>query len=192
MAAYYYFVSTLSTLFFDGTHAVSHAEFLETASRFVSKQDMELLEIAELMAPPLDDKKAKRAQASLVLNSYFSWERALRNELVRLRANRLKKQAELFYRPSLPEWNGQKTAQLVFAQENPLEAELLLERERWNYISMLEVNQFFNTEYLIAYCLKLQILERLKQFKKELGEANFTSLYNEVFHSARETTVLEK
>lgn len=192
MAAYYYFASTLTTLFFDGSLPMSSAEFLENACRFVAKQDMELLELATLRAPEPHTPEARKAENSLLLGSYFRWERALHNELARLRAVRLKKQAEEYCRETEPEWNGQRTAGTMFAFENPLEAELFMEKERWQCISMLEVNQFFTIEFLIAYALKLQIMERIKQFKRELGETNFNSLYQEVFHIAEETTVLEK
>ena len=43
---------------------------------------------------------------------------------------------------------------------DPLEAELYLDRIRWEKLEELEKNHYFDITYLVAYALKLQILER--------------------------------
>ncbi len=183
MAVYYYFASTLPSLFTDNPGTVTFDDFLAEASRFLNKKDKAVIASVRLSVP---DEIPPLAGASAVLSGYYRWEKTLRNELVRLRAQKLKRQPDPWFREGEPEWDAQRTASQVFASDNPLEAEVLLEKERWRFICQLETNQFFNLEFLAAYALKLQILDRLGRFKKELGEENFNNLYTEVFHSAEE------
>lgn len=177
MANYYYFAATLPALLPVGmTPPFTLEEFLQKASQHLNEDDFEVLASATLFIPehgqsPLPSRK------SSFLTRYYRWERALRNELVRMRAQRLQRPAEKYQHHGEPDWDAQRSAQIAFAAENPLEAELLLEKERWAYIEGLAINSFFDLNFLTAYALKLQILARREGFTRAQGEAGYQTVY---------------
>lgn len=181
MANYYYFSSTLPSLLPGMTPPFSLEEFLEKASRFLSRSDFEVLASVSLFIPELDparrlDKRAPLPASRLpLLKSYYHWENCLRSELARLRAGRLRKPAENYSLPGEVDWDALRVAQAAFAAENPLEAELLIEKERWALIERLSLNAFFDMNFLAAYALKLQALARREQFRQPEGEAGYSA-----------------
>lgn len=92
------------------------------------------------------------------------WERfnkSLANELVRTRAVKRGKDPNKYLRDSdgldpfiapLAHW--------ATNQDSPMEAELYLDKIKWEKIEELKAGHYFDIEYLIAYGLQLQILER--------------------------------
>ncbi|MDP2910747.1 MAG: DUF2764 family protein [Candidatus Omnitrophota bacterium] len=92
------------------------------------------------------------------------WERfnkSLANELVRTRAVKKGKDPNKYLRDSdgldpfiapLAHW--------ATNQDSPMEAELYLDKIKWEKIEELKAGHYFDIEYLIAYGLQLQILER--------------------------------
>ncbi|HAP42934.1 MAG: hypothetical protein A2087_08685 [Spirochaetes bacterium GWD1_61_31] len=183
MASYYYFAATLPSLSQWTPVPFSHAEFLERASHFLKPADFATLAAASLFVP--DDGATPRPAARLkLLTQYYRWERGLRNELTRLRAARLQKPVEKHLKPGDIEWDALRVAQAAFAADNPLEGELLIEKERWQTIERLSVNRYFNMDYLAAYALKLQALLRRERFKAAEGEAGYRIVYDSVLKSA--------
>ncbi len=183
MSSYYYFAATLPSLRYDGTPPMPLDEFMERAARYLSPRDLFVLEGARLYVPE-DGSFPMSAGSSALLMRYYRWERSLRNELARLRAQRLQKPAEKHLRPGEPEWEGHKTAQAAFQAEDPLQGELIIERERWAFIESLAVNRFFDMEFLASYALLLQALERRARFTAEAGEAGYGTVYRSVLDSA--------
>jgi len=104
--------------------------------------------------------------------------------LARLRAGKLQKPVDRHVRPGDPEWDGLRTAQNAFQAEDPLQGELVIERERWAFIESLAVNRFFDMEYLVAYALFLQVLERKARFAAEKGQEGYRTVYSSVLESA--------
>ncbi len=133
---------------------------------------------------PEDGSFPASADSSPLLGRYYRWELALRNELARLRAGKLQKPVEKHVKPGDPEWDGLKTAQTAFQAEDPLQGELVIERERWAFIEALAVNRFFDMEYLVAYALFLQALERRARFAVERGQEGYRTVYSSVLESA--------
>ena len=184
MASYYYFVATLPSLQATAVAPpIPYAEFLDRASRFLSAKDAATLEGACLFLPE-DGISPKVAAYSPLLARYCRWERSLRNELARLRAGRLQKPVERHLKPGDPEWDGLKTAQAAFQADDPLQGELLIERDRWSFIEALSVNRFFDIEYIVAYALLLQALERRARFDAELGQQGYRTVYRSVLDTA--------
>lgn len=183
MANYYYFVATLPSLMPGSAAPFGLGDFLEKAGRFLKKADLDTLAATTLCIP--DDGDTPLPAASLpLLKQYYRWERGLRNELVRLRAQRLQKAADKHLKPGDVEWDALRVAQAAFAADNPLESELLIEKERWTLIERLATNCFFDMNYLAAYALKLQALQRRERFKQAEGEAGYQTVYSSVLESA--------
>jgi hypothetical protein len=181
---YYYLRSTLPTLLQSSGVPFSFEGFLARCEGRVNSADYELLKAARAQAPE-DGVTAKSTRRSPILTSYRTWEKALKNELVRLRAHKLGKAPERFIRPGDPEWDAVRVAQAAAQCDDPLEGELLIERERWSFVERLETNHLFDLEALVAYALKLQILERRALFEAERGETSYKTAYREILDTAQ-------
>lgn len=183
MASYYYFVATLPTLMDSAVPPFGHPDFLDRAAGQLKPRDFKVLDCARLSIPD-DGQAPEAARLSGLLTRYFQWDASVRNELVRLRSQRLQKPADRHVKPGTPEWEGFKTAQAAFLADDPLQGELLIERDRWAFIEILAANHYFDMEYLVAYALKLQALERRQRFKAELGEEGYRTVYRSVLDTA--------
>jgi hypothetical protein len=183
MASYYYFVATLPTLMDSAVPPFGHADFMARAAGQLKPKDYQVLECAGLSVPQ-DGQAPEAARRSGLLTRYYQWDASVRNELVRLRSQRLQKPADRHLKPGLPEWEGIKTAQAAFAADDPLQGELLIERDRWAFIEILGANHYFDMEYLVAYALKLQALERRQRFRDALGEEGYRTVYRSVLDTA--------
>lgn len=184
MSSYFYFPATLPALLASASAPpLSHEAFMEQASRFLTAKDLAVLGGARLFLPE-DGSFPVTVSSSPLLARYYRWELALRNELARLRAGRLQKPVDRYVKPGEPEWDAQRTAQAAFQAEDPLQAELLVERERWSLIETLATNKFFSLEYLIAYALLLQVLERRARFDLQRGQEGYRAVYRSVLDTA--------
>jgi hypothetical protein len=183
VAHYYYAVASLPYLLFEQEKSVDVNEFLAFCHRQLSQTDYHLLTKASLEDFPEPEKP------NPVLTNWQNWEKALRNELVKLRAHELGfEPTDMEEAPDVLEVKD--LAREVFSQDSPLQAELMLMRARWDYLERLEINHFFDIEKLIIYYLKLQLLARKEQFKKEYGEEQFEKNYNTIkdrFYNREET-----
>lgn len=115
------------------------------------------------------------------------WEGSLRNELVRLRAAGLDRNPGESTRDTENEASTAAAAALAMAQPNPLEVEIYLGRCRWEKIDEMSVGHFFDMEFLRAYRLKLQILERHAMFNEEKGFAVYKNICNQVMQTSEES-----
>ncbi|MDX9899796.1 MAG: DUF2764 family protein [Spirochaetia bacterium] len=184
MSSYYYFTATLPSLQPNASAPpIAYAEFIEMAGRFLSPKDVAVISCARLFIPE-DARFPAMAASSELLSRYYRWELSLRNELARLRAGRLQKPVEKHVKPGDPEWEALKTAQSAFQADDPLQGELLIERERWGFIESLAVNKLFDMEYLVAYALLLQAMERRACFDVERGQEGYRTVYGSVLENA--------
>lgn len=192
MNHYYYFAATLPGLALGKTAPFSSEEFLARAARQLDGSDLDLLREVSLMPRP---EEGSRQPVGLFAD-YCEFEGQLRAELVRLRARRLGRRAEDY----LPKEDGKqasgpesrnplsrsprdeahRVAALAFQAQNPLEGELVLERERWAFIEGKLPFQSFDLDSLVAYRLKLLILERLASFSAVRGEGEYRKLYDDI------------
>ncbi len=182
MADYYYFAATLPSLLPGMAPPFSLKEFLEKASRFLNQSDFDVLASASLFIPEAGRAPLPASRLPL-LKAYYHWENCLRSELARLRAGRLRKPVEKYSLPGEVDWDALRVAQAAFAAENPLEAELLIEKERWALIERLALNRFFDLSFLAAYSLKLQALARRERFRQADGEAGYSVACSAVLQS---------
>ena len=159
---YYYLISALPMPRLDEEPPISTDEFIELCRQHLTEEDF---------------VRFSTASGCQLSAEFEAWNTALKNELVKLRAAKLDFDAN----ESLKEGNIYagivEQAREVFNQENPLEAELLLDKMRWNKISDLEALEYFSTEKLAAYLLKLKLLERKALFTREDGNENYRQIY---------------
>lgn len=184
MSSYYYFTATLPSLQASASlPPMSYIEFVEMAGRQLSAKDAAIIADARLFLPE-DGAFPASASSSALLGRYYRWEFSLRNELARLRAGRLQRPVEKHVKPGDPEWEALKTAQSAFQAEDPLQGELLIERDRWAFIESLAINKMFDIEYLVAYGLLLQAIERRARFSAERGQEGYRTVYGSVLETA--------
>jgi len=158
VSRYWYFSATLPGLLFGAPSPFSDKEFLSWCKRLMSGRDYDEVSraVESFMA-----KEPFSAQRSKFLRNFIAWERTLRNELSRGR-----------------------TAAACYAVEDPYQAELFLERERWNAIERMSSLSSFDVDFLIAYRLKLAINERLERLNAKSGSAGYQHLYSDILGRA--------
>jgi len=159
MASHYYLVAQLPMLAFDRDPGITSEAFLQEAQKWLSGADYRALAGCMLL-----DTGSRKSGPGLFL-AYREFERQFRQELASWRKARRENQ-EL--KLSFP-------AALV-REGNPLEVEKKLLRHRWDYIDALTFGHHFDLDFLCAYYLKLQILNRLSLYDREKGLKIFGNL----------------
>lgn len=163
---YYYLIAALPMLRLDAEPPISIGEFTELCRQQLTEKDF---------------VKLSTLSDSHLSAEFEAWNTALKNELVKLRAAKLGFDANDSLKEDDTIYAGlAELAREVIDQENPLEAELLLDKMRWNKISDLEAFEYFSTEKLTAYLLKLKLLERKALFTKADGNENYRHIYETV------------
>jgi hypothetical protein len=101
------------------------------------------------------------------LKKWVRFELTLRNELARARASRKKIDPLRFVRfPDDPEAHISHVAMAAYRSTSILEAEKILDQERWNFLESLSFGHYFDFDFLLVYVLKLKILERWDKIQK--------------------------
>ncbi|OHD11156.1 MAG: hypothetical protein A2Z96_05260 [Spirochaetes bacterium GWB1_48_6] len=172
MSQYYYAVASLPYLKSGEKSPITWDRFYEIVRSSLSEKDLEIFEKARLGIPTQTDEP--------FLKNWFDWEKELKKELARLRL-----QKAGFDNPNpLPETLGvfsvSEVAKSLFLKDNPLEAEYLLDGIRWAFLEDLLLGHYFDLETVLAYSLKLQILQRQELFEKTLGQENYQNTYKTI------------
>jgi hypothetical protein len=180
VAQYYYAVSTLPMLFFEGDPSQSEEFFLDFCRDQLTASDFAALEATRLL---MDESVA----ASTPLGSgWFVQELGLRNSLVSLRAAGLGwDEDDYLHRDSAGRtWTDlprvEEVVRAAVAAGDPLKSELALDRYRWDLLDELEVGHYFDVTKLQIYYLKLQLLWRKERISSETGQETFDAGYEEI------------
>jgi len=163
---YYYTVCSLPQLLFEPSSSpLSWSEFLRLCGIEVPARRMEVLHSLGLL--PSEQLRGRHP----VLDSWVSWEGGLRNALSRIRARRSELPEDEFSRAAYPMNFPTEEAEAVMNASTPLEAEMHLERVRWDRLDALDLAEDFSLGRLIVYGLKLRLLERRGRFDRKTGES---------------------
>jgi len=155
--SYYYIIASLPMLHFGMKPPFSYPDFLEACGSELNQDDMDIL--ARLSIEPSDLWESDSHSA--LLKEWKRFNKSLANELVRTRAVKQGKDPNKYLRGSdgldpfiapLAHWAAH--------QNSPMEAELYLDKIRWEKIEEVKAGHYFDIEYLIAYGIELRILER--------------------------------
>lgn len=142
---YYYLIAGLSMLQFGMKPPISYQDFFEECVRALNQDDADTL----------------KEGRTLLLKKWKDFDKALRSELVRTRAVKIGKDPDNYLRASegidpfiapLAHWAAN--------HDSPMEAEKYMDKIRWEKIEEFKAGHYFDMEYLAAYGLQLQILER--------------------------------
>jgi hypothetical protein len=182
---------------------MSSAAFLDLAGRLLDKEDAAFLDKLSLDPGGPDSSGAsdlsRPAYAESAaptgcgfIDEWREWERALRLNLARNRAARLKRESGAPVDPPAYPLDAAAAAQKAgpgvggTPEDSPLEAEFALDKARWNAIEYLRGIAYFSRDTIYAYYLKLLLLERHKSFNTEAGFAEYKSLYASILERAQE------
>ena len=166
---YYYLGAQLPYLIYGQSPPMSSSNFKALACEQMSSSDAALLEYCTL------DPDPDSGTSSALINRWKEWERALRLNLARNRAQKLKREGTIDA-PDLPP-EAVLAAKNAMAMESPLEAELLLDKARWDAIESFQSLDVFSANAMYAYLLKLLLMERKAMFKTEEGFEEYKGLY---------------
>lgn len=140
----------------------SFEKFLQMCTGLIADNEIALL--GKLQT--LDISKYK-GPGAVTLRKWHSFEVALRNELVKIRASR-KHKDPFKYIHSESQDGPALTHIALSAHRNPspLEAERVLDSYRWQMLEELAAGHYFDLDSLIIYAQKLLILERWEKINR--------------------------
>ena len=179
--AEYYLISQLPSL--DGLTEVSPLpitteRFTELCHSFLGKKARAVLDSLTI-APA---KEPANSTSDLVAK-WNDGERSLRLALAKLRADKLDKQFDAETRTFPPELlQAVRTAVEI---DNPMDAEKFLNKYRLDFLETLRPLDAFSEEFLFYYGLKLKLVERMRKFNLESGEAAYRNIYGTIINTDR-------
>ena len=197
MGAYYYLAAQLPYLVYGQDPPMSSSSFKALAWDQMSPSEAALLDSCTLDPDPTpvvhqDGEQAEPEIAyaepasrtsSGFLNLWREWERTLRLNLVKSRALKLRREAPV-EAPELPS-DAVAAAKAALAMDSPLEAELSLDKARWDAIQNLQGMDIFSEGAIYAYLLKLLLMERRTAFNTEEGFTEYKALYTAILGEAK-------
>jgi hypothetical protein len=174
---------------YDQPPSMSSEAFKELAKGFLGKHDAALLDKVSLDPFVSQQENSSNEKAppsgSSFIDAWREWERALRLNLAKQRALKIKRDnTALIEVPSEPAEAAAAAAKIIAAADEPLEGELLTLKARWNAIETLQGLDYFHINTILAYLLKLLLLERHALFQTETGFAEYKSLYASIIGSS--------
>ncbi len=151
---YYYLGASLPLLLFDGAPPMPVQNFLDQGRAHMGSGDFSVVEGATTAPGP------EIRASNETLQRYYEWEQCLRARLAVLRAERLEREVEPREQFGLFSPTAVATAQEAMESPTPLHGELHVLRSRWTMFDELEVGHYFDTDRMILYHLRLQVMWR--------------------------------
>lgn len=159
---YYYLGASLPGLLMDVKPSISTEEFRRVASEHLTTSDLTALGDLESIL----DAEPRHPFAKIWKNR----ETSLRNALVALRAQALKADPSPYLRqPVFYDAAAEHAASEAISRSNPVEKEQVLDRHRWAVLDEMAGFNPFSSEAILAYSIKLSIVQRWSEMDTELG-----------------------
>jgi hypothetical protein len=181
VSAYYFLIAQLPQLNYGQTPPMSPEAFKELAQTKLSVQDAALLDYCTLGATVIEEKPTPSA----FINEWRKRERTLTFNLAQARVAKLKREGiSAGFDVPHDSVDAENQAKTAVGMENPLEAELFLDKGRWDAIEDLTGVTYFDVNVIYAYLLKLKLIARKASFTTEEGFAEYKALYASIMESA--------
>jgi hypothetical protein len=132
--------------------------------------------------------EAPKPPSSDFINKWRNWERSLRLNLARYRAQRLRREGGAAVDPPDYPSDAAAAAKAAAVIDSPLEAEIFLDKARWDAIELFQGIDYFSKNTIFAYLLKLRLLERRALFKAEEGFSEYKGLYTSIIDDSEEAS----
>lgn len=173
---YYYLAAQLPGLAYGQAMPMTSLMFKELAREHLTASDAE-----ELDRCVLGEQSSGFGQAkSEFLKNWQKWETALRQNLAKNRAKNLRRKYEVSQDMAEYSYDTEEIAKAASAIESPLEAEIFLDKARWEIIENLQGIDAFSVNVIYAYMLKLLLMERRAAFNTEKGFIEYKKLYADI------------
>jgi hypothetical protein len=180
---YYFLIAQLPYLSYGQAPLITLPAFKELCREHLIKEHFVMLKHCVFGMP--EGTAEFKPSNSAFIDGWRKRERILTLALARLRAGRLKTAGVQAVFPAedldIDTENQAKSAVLM---DNPLEAELFLDKGRWDAVEALLKNTYFSVNAVYAYMLKLLLIERNAAFKAEEGFAEYKALYASIMENA--------
>ena len=183
MGSYYYLAAQLPYLVYGQSLPMTPAAFKALARDAMDSADAAILDYCTLDPDPpgLEQSGPSYAEPPLptpsaFINNWKEWERALRLNLARNRSQKLKREGVAADAPEHPA-DAAGAAKSAMGMDSPLDAELFLDKARWDAIENFQGIDSFSESAIYAYLLKLLLMERRAAFKAEEGNTEYKALY---------------
>lgn len=179
MKNYYYLMASVPSLDLRTVPAVSSEMFLNAASEQLSPEENGRLRSI------LSDEPDLTGNGAAV--EYLKWDRAVRNALVKLRAQGGEAVRDCRDGDAIPA--AAALAAVLFKTDSPLKAEQQWDAERWNYLENLKTGHYFDFDAVAVYALQLRLAERSASFREKEGKEQYALLYKAVIGNESEIGV---
>lgn len=161
--SFYFFVASLPALHLGAPRSVALADFRAEVARLLSAETA-----AELDSVLQGNRAAAR---SAFAQAWFELQVQIRNAVVHTRAARRGVDEAPFLRPQAGiRLYLQDAVVAAYGKPNPLERELALDRLRWEAVDELARPEPFGEATVLAYGVKLQLMERWAGLSDEAGQ----------------------
>ena len=152
---YTYLISSLPMLRFGIRPSFSFKKFLQLCQALISDSDINILKTASISG------EYPQEMPQPALKRWRDFDTALRNELVKIRAARRGVEPLKYLRRTEHEdFSLFHLGVKAYRAPSVLEAEDMLDQQRWRFLDELAIGHYFDLDLLIVYALKLLILER--------------------------------
>ncbi len=159
----YYLIPLMPELDLRKKPPLSSREFIDMCRQSLSIRNITSLEQCYLYE--FDDQTS-----FITVKEWYNSERYLRNQMVEFRAERLRKDPDVFYRGDYFSGKILDEVQTICRLQEPAAMAEVLYKKRWHLLDHLQCGHFFNMEWLSIYYLKLQLLEKHFKYSKEAGK----------------------
>ena len=186
MDSYFFLGAQLPHLNYEQGMPMSSADFIALVQNKMSSKDSSIFKYCTLnpcSVPDSDSGKTAKKIKSDFIKRWNEWEESLRLNLASGRAKKLKRQ-DAAALPSGTNEDAAVVAKHALSLESPLEAEMFLDKARWNAIDNLKGMSIFSESAMYAYFLKLLLMERRACFNTEEGFAEYKRLYAAILADA--------
>jgi hypothetical protein len=178
---YYYFVAQLPYVNYGEVPPMSTEEFRELCKRFLSGRDYALIQYCVIQ--PEVTLKADEHTGSDFVDQWVAREKAFWLNLAALRAGKMKRQGPEDPPHDAP--RAEAVARAAFAMDDPMQAELYIDRARWGAVDAMCGMDYFSVNTIFAYLIKLQLMERKQLFNTEEGFSEYKALYAAIMDASK-------
>jgi len=189
VGSYYYLMAQLPFLIYDQKPPMSSSAFKALAQSLMEEEDSVLLKYIHLDPDSGDEIPVSTEGAATGCNfidGWRNWEHALRLNLEKSRAIKLKRDSlSMAEPPFYPADAAAAAHKAVNSEASPLDTEISLDKARWGAIDSLAGNDYFDRNNVYAYLLKLMLIERRMLFNVDRGFDEYKSLYASIIESAQ-------
>ena len=191
MGSYYHLASQLPYLVFGQKPPMTSAAFILLAKSLLNQTDAALIDLIALDPEPVQPGDEgvsyanSRSTGSDFIDGWRDWERALRLNMARQRAIKIKRDSGAPVEPPMFPTDAAALAVKAISAESPLEGEMLIDRARWSAIEVMQGGDNFHRNTVYAYLLKLLLLERQEKFNAKEGFDEYKSLYASIMEGVQ-------